>query len=85
MKPVHLPASVIIIVANNGYSYASAFTSDINVMIGAGIAGVFASAFVYEKHPLSITQQTKEASGVDGQSDTELRAIPTDASQRPLV
>ncbi|KAI1759106.1 MFS general substrate transporter [Hypoxylon sp. FL1150] len=65
--------------------YASAFTSDISVMIGVAIAGVVASTFVYEKQPLSTTQETKEAGGIDGQSDTELRPIQTGASQRPLV
>ncbi|KAI1779418.1 MFS general substrate transporter [Hypoxylon cercidicola] len=65
--------------------YASAFTSDINVMIGIAVAGVVTSAFVYQKHPPSISQQAKEVGGIDGQSDTELRPVTTSASHGPLI
>ncbi|KAI1408200.1 MFS general substrate transporter [Hypoxylon sp. FL1857] len=57
--------------------YASAFTSDINVMIGIAAVGVVASVFTYEQHPpaMSTVPQTKEVLGIDGQSDTELRLV----------
>ncbi|KAI0096684.1 MFS general substrate transporter [Hypoxylon sp. NC0597] len=54
--------------------YASAFTGDINVMIGIAALGVVASVFTYERRPpaMSAIPQTKEVLGIDGQSDTEL-------------
>ncbi|KAI0379177.1 MFS general substrate transporter [Hypomontagnella monticulosa] len=56
--------------------YASAFTSDINVMIGIATAGFVASVFTYEQYPpsMSTVPQAKEALGSD-QSDTELRPV----------
>ncbi|KAI1392244.1 MFS general substrate transporter [Hypoxylon trugodes] len=57
--------------------YASAFTYDVNVMIGIAAAGLIASAFTYQRRPpaMSTVQQTKEVLGIDGQSDTELRLV----------
>ncbi|KAI0835531.1 MFS general substrate transporter [Hypoxylon sp. FL0890] len=57
--------------------YASAFTNDVNVMIGIAAVGVAASLFTYERCPpaMSTIPQAKEALGIDGQSDTELRLI----------
>ncbi|KAI2637579.1 MFS general substrate transporter [Hypomontagnella submonticulosa] len=56
--------------------YASAFTSDINVMMGVAMAGIVASAFTYERHPpsMSTVPQAKEVLGSD-QSDTELTPV----------
>ncbi|KAI0169724.1 MFS general substrate transporter [Hypoxylon sp. FL1284] len=65
--------------------YASAFTDDINVMIGIAAAGVFASAFVYQKHPPSMYGQAKEVGGIGGQSDTELAPVASGASRRSLI
>ncbi|KAL7621261.1 hypothetical protein AAE478_008578 [Parahypoxylon ruwenzoriense] len=58
--------------------YASAFTGDINVMIGIAAAGVVTSLFTYEKYPppMSTVPQAKEVVGIDGQSDTELGLVP---------
>ncbi|KAI1449275.1 MFS general substrate transporter [Annulohypoxylon stygium] len=57
--------------------YASAFTSDVNVMIAVAVVGVLASFFAYEEHPpaMSTVSQAKEALGTDVQSDTELRLV----------
>ncbi|KAI1101000.1 MFS general substrate transporter [Jackrogersella minutella] len=57
--------------------YASAFTGDVNVMIGIAALGVIASVFTYEQCPpsMSTVPQTKEVLGIDGQSDTELRLV----------
>lgn len=46
-------------------------------MIGVAVAGIIASVFTYEKHPpaMSTVSQTKEAAGIDGQSDTELGLV----------
>ncbi|KAI1473664.1 MFS general substrate transporter [Daldinia eschscholtzii] len=54
--------------------YASAFASDINIMIGIAAAGVVASAFTYERRPpaMSTISQTKGVLGIEGHSDTEL-------------
>ncbi|KAF3064877.1 Multidrug resistance protein 3 [Daldinia childiae] len=54
--------------------YASAFTSDINIMIGIAAVGVIASAVTYERRPpaMSTISQTKGVLGVEGHSDTEL-------------
>ncbi|KAI1374886.1 MFS general substrate transporter [Hypoxylon crocopeplum] len=57
--------------------YASAFTSDISIMICMASLGLVASMFTYERHPpaLSTIQRTKEVVGSDGQSDTELALV----------
>ncbi|XXH05841.1 hypothetical protein Hte_012279 [Hypoxylon texense] len=65
--------------------YASAFTGDINVMIGVAVAGVVASAFLYEKHPPPMSESAKEVGGIDGRSDTELVTLTTSTSRRSLI